>query len=79
MNIQQALQQADSSLSEVSPTATLDAQVLLSYVLQCNTAHIAAWAEKDQSKEQQTKYLHLIQQGSQAIPVSYLTHQREFW
>ena len=79
MNIQQALQQADSSLSEVSPTATLDAQVLLSHVLQCNTAHIAAWPEKDLSKEQQTKYLNLIQQRSQGIPVAYLTQQREFW
>lgn len=79
MNIQQALQQADSSLSEVSPTATLDAQVLLSHVLQCNTAHIAAWPEKDLSKEQQTKYLYLIQQRSQGIPVAYLTQQREFW
>ena len=79
MNIQQALQQADSSLPEVSPTATLDALVLLSHVLQCNTAHIAAWPEKDLSKEQQTKYLNLIQQRSQGIPVAYLTQQREFW
>ncbi|NOR42695.1 MAG: peptide chain release factor N(5)-glutamine methyltransferase [Gammaproteobacteria bacterium] len=79
MNIQQALQQASSSLSEVSPTAALDTQVLLSHVLHCNTAHLAAWPEKDLSKEQQTKYLNLIQQRIKGIPVAYLTQQREFW
>ena len=79
MNIQQALHQADSSLSEASPTATLDAQVLLSYVLQCNTAHLVAWPEKDLNKEQKTKYLDLIRQRSQGAPVAHLTQQREFW
>jgi methylase of polypeptide subunit release factors len=51
MNIQQALQQASQNLSETSTTATLDAQVLLSCVLQCNTAHLAAWPEKELSKD----------------------------
>jgi release factor glutamine methyltransferase len=79
MNIQQALQQASLNLSETSTTATLDAQVLLSYVLQCNTAHLAAWPEKKLSKDQAAQYLDLIQQRSQSTPVAHLTQQREFW
>jgi len=79
MNIQQALQQASLNLSETSTTATLDAQVLLSYVLQCNTAHLAAWPEKKLSKDQAAQYLDLIQQRSQGTPVAHLTQQREFW
>ncbi len=79
MNIQQALQQAGHSLSEASPTAVLDTQVLLSYVLQCNTAHLAAWPEKNLSEEQQAQYLQLIEQRKQGSPVAHLTKQREFW
>ena len=79
MNIQQALQQASQDLSESSPSAMLDAQVLLTFVLHCNTAHLAAWPEKNLSKEQQSLYLQLIQQRQQGLPIAHLTGQREFW
>ena len=79
MNIQQALQLAQQSLSEASPTAVLDTQVLLSYVLQCNTAHLAAWPEKNLNEEQEVQYLQLIEQRKQGSPVAHLTRQREFW
>ncbi len=79
MNIQQALQQASNDLSESSPSAMLDAQVLLSFVLQCNTAHLAAWPEKELDKKQQSHYLQLIQQRLKGLPVAHLTGQREFW
>ena len=79
MNIQQALQQANQDLSESSPSAMLDAQVLLSFVLRCNSAHLAAWPEKELSEEQQSHYLQLIQKRHQGSPVAHLTGQREFW
>lgn len=79
MNIQQALQQARQRLSESSSSAMLDAQVLLTHVLQCNSAHLAAWPEKELSEQQQSQYLQLIQQRQQGQPVAHLTGQREFW
>jgi release factor glutamine methyltransferase len=79
MNIQQALQQASRRLSETSPSAMLDAQVLLTHVLSCNTAHLAAWPEKELNEEQQASYLHLLEQRQQGIPVAHLTGSREFW
>ena len=79
MNIQQALQQASLNLAESSPSATLDAQVLLTFVLQCNTAHLAAWPEKDLSKKQESDFQQLLQQRKKGIPVAYLTGLREFW
>ncbi len=79
MNIQQTLQQASQSLAESSPSATLDAQVLLTFVLQCNSAHLLAWPEKNLSKEQQTHYQQLLQQRHEGIPVAHLTGLREFW
>jgi release factor glutamine methyltransferase len=79
MNIQQALQHARLRLSESSPSAMLDAQVLLAHVLQCNTAHLLAWPEKILSKAQESHYLQLIQQRQHGLPVAHLTGQREFW
>ena len=79
MTIQQALQQARQNLADSSPTARLDAQVLLSHVLQCNTAHLLAWPEKRLNEDQRANYLQLIQQRQQGRPVAHLTGSREFW
>ena len=57
----------------------LDAQVLLSHVLQCNSAHLAAWPEKELSEEQESNYLLLVEQRLLGIPVAHLTGSREFW
>ena len=79
MNIRQALQQAVTDLNETSPSASIDAQALLTFVLKCNTAHLAAWPEKDLNAEQASTYLKLVQQRQQGIPVAHLTGTREFW
>lgn len=79
MTIQQALQQARQTLAESSPTAGLDAQVLLTQILQCNTAHLLAWPEKKLNKEQIANYQQLIQQRQQGVPIAHLTGSREFW
>jgi release factor glutamine methyltransferase len=79
MNILQALQQARLRLAEFSPSTALDAQVLLCHVLQCNSAHLAAWPEKQLTDEQEIKFDRLIEQRLQGSPVAHLTGQREFW
>lgn len=79
MNIQQSLQQASTLLLSSSDTALLDVQVLLCFVLQCNSAHLAAWPEKDLTEQQAEKFLQLIQQRKNGLPVAHLTGQREFW
>lgn len=79
MNIRQALQEATRQLTETSPSAALDAQVLLSHILDCNSAHLAAWPEKALSNEQQDNFQSLITQRQQGTPVAHLTGEREFW
>lgn len=79
MNIKQALHQANQKLVNNSPSALLDAQVLLSHLLQCNTAHLIAWPEKNLSKIQEIEFLKLIEQRQQGLPIAHLTGQREFW
>jgi len=79
MNIQQALEQADQDLSAASPSATLDAQVLLAHILHCNTAHLLAWPEKELDEEQTSNFLALVKQRQSGKPVAHLTGTREFW
>lgn len=79
MNILQALQQARQRLANTSPSAVLDAEVLLSFVLKCNSAHLVAWPDKELTVEQTTHFLHLLQQRQQGMPVAYITGSREFW
>lgn len=84
MNIKQALQQAQQRLNRArlnnsSLGAAVDAQVLLTSILQCNTAHLAAWPEKNLSKEQESRFQTLVKQRKEGQPVAYLVGQREFW
>jgi len=83
MNIQQALEQACQALSACDESggesANIDAQVLLCHVLQCNSAHLMTWPEKNLDEKQSAQYLHLIAQRKQGLPVAHLTGQREFW
>ena len=79
MNIQQVLQQASKALAETSPSAMLDTQVLLTHVLRCNTAHLAAWPEKTLSDAQLADFQKLVEKRRQGLPVAHLTGSREFW
>ena len=79
MNIQQALQYANQQLLDCSPSASLDTQVLLSHVLQCNSAHLIAWPEKELNTQQEDNFRVLIKQRQQGKPVAHLTGEREFW
>ncbi|MBT8120303.1 MAG: peptide chain release factor N(5)-glutamine methyltransferase [Gammaproteobacteria bacterium] len=79
MNIKQALQHASKQLADSSPSAMLDSQVLLTHVLQCNSAHLVAWPEKTLSETQLADYLELLERRQQGVPVAHLTGSREFW
>lgn len=79
MNIHQALQYGDQQLNATSPSAALDTQVLLSHVLQCNSAYLFTWPEKNIEAKQFKLFQSLIQQRHQGTPIAHLTGQREFW
>ena len=79
MNIHQALQYGDQQLDKTSPSAALDAQVLLSHILQCNSAYLFTWPEKNIEPEKLKLFQSMIQQRHQGTPVAHLTGQREFW
>ncbi|WP_372882473.1 peptide chain release factor N(5)-glutamine methyltransferase [Psychromonas sp.] len=78
MRIDDALTWATFTLV-TSDSASLDAQVLLAFVLQKETIYLLTWPERDISKEQQSAFEELIIQRLNGVPVAHLTGTREFW
>ena len=78
MNIKSVLSQATSQLSQL-PTAQLDAQVLLAYILRVDRSYFVAWPEKELSVQQQQSFDALVQRRASGEPVAYLLGEKEFW
>ncbi len=77
-NIQVALSQAIDQLKN-SPSASLDAQILLSHVLNKDRSYLFAWPEQSLSDDQQRTFQSLLERRLQGEPVAYITGEREFW
>jgi release factor glutamine methyltransferase len=78
-SITELLHSAAEQLAASSPTALLDAEVLLCHCLNKNRSFLRTWPEKQLSAEQRDKFRSLISQRENGVPVAYLTAQREFW
>ncbi|MDD1622494.1 MAG: peptide chain release factor N(5)-glutamine methyltransferase [Methylococcaceae bacterium] len=78
-SIQILLADAIETLTPVSETASLDAEVLLCHCLNKNRSFLRAWPDHRPTTRQIADYRHLIEQRRQGMPVAYLTGQREFW
>ena len=78
-----ALTRAAESLAPSSPTARLDAQLLLSHVLGRGREWLITHGETPLTEEQSTTYAALCAKRAQGVPIAYLTgvagfYKREF-
>lgn len=78
-DIQNTLKSAIKVLSKTSDSAFLDAEVLLSHVLDKPRSHLRAWPEKELKNTELDCFLQLIKQRHQGIPIAYITGVKEFW
>lgn len=78
-SIEATLSEASRRLQTVTQSPRLDAEILLSMVLERARSHLRAWPEKRLTPEQQQHFETLLQQRLSGIPVAYLTGRREFW
>lgn len=62
-----------------SPTASLDAQILLAYVMQRTRAWVLAHGDHSMSSHQAAEYHSLIRRRSRGEPVAYLRGEVEWW
>ncbi|HEX2622380.1 MAG TPA: peptide chain release factor N(5)-glutamine methyltransferase [Phototrophicaceae bacterium] len=76
------LNQARQRLSvsdSISPSASLDAQVLLAEVLQVNRAHLLAHPERLLTPDEITRYEIMIARREQGEPVAYILGRKPFY
>ncbi|SDO01654.1 peptide chain release factor N(5)-glutamine methyltransferase [Vreelandella arcis] len=62
-----------------SPSARLDADVLLSHVLGRDRTWLYTWGDKVCSTWQHARFDALVAARAQGCPIAYLTGEREFW
>ena len=79
MTIRQALNSATRILKRKSTSPSLDAEVLLAYVLKKPKTDIFVRMDNFVYKRDRQKFLALIKKRSQGWPVAYLTHEKEFF
>ena len=78
MRIADAIQKARERFVE-SPTAALDAELLLMHVLGCTRAWLHTWSDKVLEIEQRNAFLELAARREQGEPIAYITGEREFF
>lgn len=79
LSLKTLLLQGRARLAATSPSAQLDAEILLGHVLDSDRAHLYANPDRMLSAEQADAYEQLLEARSAGQPVAQLTGQREFW
>ena len=77
--LQAIQQQLRLQLTEVTEAAGLEADILLSYVLECPRSYLFSWPEQKLSIEQTQRLAQLVARRRQGEPMAYLLGQCEFW
>ena len=77
--IKSILAAAADTLASGSDSAALDAEILLSLVLNKERSHLRAWPDKQLELDQITSFGELVHRRQQGTPIAYITGSREFW
>lgn len=78
-SISYLLKQSTEKLESVSDSPRLDAEVLLSFVLEKDRSYFMTWPEKELSDQQLEKFYALEKKRLQGAPIAHLTGEKEFW
>ena len=85
MNIEQStissiINSATEELIGIKPNSPrLDAELLLSHVLECHRLELILKGEQQLNADQLVEFIELLRQRSLGCPVAYLTGEKEFW
>lgn len=80
MRAAEAISLGESTLSMISPSARLDSEVLLSFVLATPRQKLLLEAPyREVSDDEQQQFTALIERRKEREPVAYLVGEREFW
>lgn len=79
ITIKAALDQITLSLSSVSETPLLDAEILITHALGLRRSDLYAWPQKIIDPIQYDKFMLLVERRKAGEPMAYITGSREFW
>ena len=79
VQIKWLLNAATSVFSSFSDSASLDAELLLCHVLDCNRTYLFTWSDKELSPEQVAAFEQLVERRKAGEPIAHITGTREFW
>lgn len=79
IDIKTALDHATHRLTSTSPSARLDAELILTHVLNVSRVFLYAHSEDKLATLQQQHYQDLLQKRMAGVPIAYLIGTREFW
>ena len=77
--VSDALHTATMLLSRSSPSARLDAELLLEYVTGLSRTNFRANPERELPVNAGWSFQQLVKRRAQGEPVAYIRHQQEFW
>ena len=79
MRIDNALKYATDLLKPHSPSARLDAEILLSHYINKSRSFLFAWPEKELSEQQQKCFDLALTKRQEQYPIAYIIGYQEFW
>lgn len=78
-NIRTVLKQATDRLMVVSDSPSLDADVLMCFVLNKPRGYLVAWGDQPLTRKQDEQFESYIERRAAGEPVAHITGKREFW
>ncbi len=79
MIVQDALKTAQQCFKPVSDSPRLDAECLLSFVLQKPSVYLRTWPEQALAPETLQAFLNLVQRRERGEPIAYILESKQFW
>ncbi|NKB46246.1 MAG: peptide chain release factor N(5)-glutamine methyltransferase [Legionellales bacterium] len=79
LTLRNALQQSTNKLACTSPSARLDSEILLAYVLQVNRIFLITHEQRLLQNNELSQFNQLIERRHQGEPIAYLMGQKDFW
>jgi release factor glutamine methyltransferase len=79
LTIRAAVDHAQLALSTTSNTPRLDAELLLSFVLNCERSFLYTHPEATMTEQQYRNYKMLLGRRTRGEPLAYITGVKEFW
>lgn len=61
------------------PSARLNAELLLMFILGCDRAYLYAYPERELKPEEDARYRDVVRERASGCPTQYITGHQEFW